>query len=217
MADGGVPPGFVQAAYPGAGNYVDVQTVYWNYQAIFGDGVQDTDIGDEILEFSTFLDRREEMADLIHLTHSLFIMETGDSQLANNPQQSICTATVHSNSTGEDTPLDTQQVNFQAAGVTEDFIDTTESADAVGKLLTVGTYGAYEDASNQAGGSGGGQAIDQDEIYGWQLADPSFEERDELSVGMEYESSGDISNVVTLAGRATFGVYELEKPEVRSC
>jgi hypothetical protein len=215
--DGGaVPADVAQHAYRGAGCYTDIEAVYWNYQANFSEDTQESDQSEQIIDFSDFLDRREEMADLLFLTDTLMIMETGDSQLASNPQQALATATIHSNNPGN-TPLETQQTNFQLPGGDNDFIDVTDSADSIGKLLTVGTYGSYEDASNSAGGSGGGQAIDEDRIYGWQLSDPSFAERDELSVDLEYESSGDTSEVATVAGRAVFGVYELEEPAVSPC
>jgi hypothetical protein len=216
MADGGYPPGLMDQTYPGGGHYVDVETLYFNYQASFSESSIDVEFSETILDMADLLDRREEMADLLHSTTTLMIMEKGDNSLPSNPQQAIATSVIHTNSPGNG-PLETQQVDFQLEGTDADFIDTTQSADALGKLLAAGTYGAYEDASNAAGGSGGGQAIDREEIYGWQLSDPSFAERDEISLDIEYESSGDTAQVVTISGRLTFGLYELEEPDVKPC
>jgi hypothetical protein len=206
----------MEQTYPGAGHYVDVETLYFNYQASFSESNIDAEFEGQILDFADMLDRREEMADLLFMQTSLMLMEKGDNSLASNPQQAIATGVVHSNDPGNG-PLETQQVDFQLEGTDEDFIDTTRSADAIGKLLAAGTYGSYEDASNQAGGSGGGQAIDFDELYGWQLSDPSFAERDQLSIDTEYESSGSTAEVLTISGRLVFGLYELEEPDVKPC
>ena len=214
--DGGHPPGLMDQVYPGGGHYVDIEAVYFNYQALFNEGSQQVEFSQQIVDLADILDRREEMADLLFATSSAMIMETGDSSLADNPQQALASSVIHSNAPGNG-PLETQQADFQAAGTNDDFLDTTDSADAIGKLLSVGTYPSYEDASNSAGGSGGGQAIDEDRIYGWQLSDPSFAERDEISIDTEYESSGSTAEVLTVSGRIVFGLYELEEPDVKPC
>jgi hypothetical protein len=202
--------------YPGSGHYVDIEAVYFNYQASFSESTTEAEFEETVIDMADILDRREEMADLLFLQTSAMIMEKGDNSLASNPQQALASSVVHTNSPGNG-PLATQQVDYQLEGTDEDFLDATRSADALGKLLAVGTYGSYEDASNGAGGSGGGQAIDWDEIYGWQLSDPSFAERDQISIDTEYESSGQTAQVLTVSGRITFGLYELQEPDVKPC
>ena len=216
MADGGVPSGVLDHAYPGMGNYVDVETLNFNYQAIQGEGNTDTSFAGEILDFSSLLDRREEMADLLFAEISLVVQETGDSSLASNPQQAQVNGILHTNE-GANSPIDLQQADFQTGSGLDDFIDTDDGADSISKVLTVGTYPSFEDATNGAGGSGGGQAVDTTRLRGWQLTDASFEERDELTAQVEMESSGDTSVLSTMAGRLVFALYELENPSVKPC
>lgn len=214
-SDGGsVPSGVFQEVYGGMGKYTDVEQVSWNISALHStDG--DTspaaiDTGVEILDLSEMLDRREELADLLHMDVSLrFAMFQDDDEVSVTPRYGTAQAIINANAVDREilelNPLDSL---YSDAGSTE-ATRTTRDVDVLGRILSANATDSYEDGANSAGGSGS-TGRDRFSIQGHNLADPVFDARDDIHFNSEIEQHRETHGHIHCTGTMTFGLYTVD-------
>jgi hypothetical protein len=215
MADGGaVPQRVIEMQYPGRNAYTDIETVAFKHEAtssITSATADDNELFEEILDFSELLDRREEMADLLHLDMQYSAFQVEPTNESDDISCGLAAAQVFANEASE-APF-TNLIDDNNDPGTVDEIEVNDGADVLTPELSVGVNLGYKDQTNGAGGPGTADNISY-ELPGWKTTDPSFEERDVISVsqGFSHEREGTIKGQCT--GIMTFGIYEVQTTEV---
>lgn len=217
VADGGaVPSGIMNQAYHGAGAYVDYEQVVWKSEILLENDNNTTsqeaaDV-DPLFEASELLDRREEMADIIHAEMSVMGMCVLPDDNVTVTQRDAAAYVILA--TGDD-ELGSGNVDFTSATADQTDTDVGFQVDQIGRMLNVGPQYGYEDGANSAGG--GSSGADRD---GWSgpghvvTADPTIDEREDFRIDVFGTLDQNVNLFLIITGMMTLGLYELEQPDV---
>lgn len=216
MTDGGVPGGIVEEAYHGDGAYTDYENVAFKVEDLVRNAQaspqQISENVSPLFEATEFLDRREEMADLIHaqIRVTAACVLPDDNVAATQRDASAMVALT----TGQD-DIGLGNVDFPTLFSSEQDVDVSTQVDSIGRILTVHPQYGFEDGANS---SGGGSTPDHDK---WSqsaheiTADPTFDERDEVDLEIFVTQDQNINVYLQITGLLTFGLFELQEQEVK--
>jgi hypothetical protein len=219
MADGGVPARVVEQSYPGSQAYTSIETVHFSYEAVNSNLAADDDdvnFTEEVFDLDNLLDRREEMADLLHLDVSFQIKEafSTDGTLTDEPAGGRANALLSAPVPERNDPIELNVRDMSDDPGTGDDVSASDSEEPLCRPLQSSYTPRYENTTDGAGGGAGGSSIDSTRVSGWQMSDPSFEARDVIGAAVTIENQGELELGATLNGQMTFGLYEVQTTEV---
>jgi hypothetical protein len=220
MADGGVPHRVIEQSYPGSEAYSDIQQVVFDYGATNSNtgGDQTNTETSIVFDLDNLLDRREEMADLLHLDVSMAVVVGRDDDAIDEDGGGggFASAILAAPQPDGSEPVNLAPEDFVNIGGDDATMSSTDSEEPLCRPLKGGVGAGFEDETNGAGGGDSGAVVDSTTVSGWQMSDPSFEARDEIGVAAKIQSQApnDVDIAVSISGQLTFGLYEVQTTEV---
>lgn len=197
---------------PGLGSYHDIEQITFQHNTLINaSGTDDfnTAPDDVVVDFDQLLDRRSELADMLHLevryllecTHTLGTQE-GEINRAYGEGYLRANA-------GDEFDNIIPREPYETNPDFGDDVVSDDSYDILHAPIAVQSYSPFADPADPLAGGGGG-ASDGDLVKkGWHLADPTFDSRDEIQASSRIQiAEGTLDVRTTLTGQMLFGVYD---------